>query len=262
VNKRNTKITLTLGSLALSSAASATGVSGFVSTGVGVLPEYEGSSDTQTVPLAAGELRAGNRYLLLEGISLRANLVDSARWEAGPLVAYTFGRDADIRNTAVARLPALDDALEVGAFVARQWPGLRRERDLLRLSLQATTDATDVHNGWQVVPTVSYGTMLGERWGLRLDASATYASEKYMRTYFGVTAEQSRRSALARFNPDAGTKDVSLALFASYAVTSSWSIDGYVGARRLIGDAADSPIVADTGDATQLSIAIGIGRRF
>ena len=37
----------------------------------------------------------------------------------------------------------------------------------------------------------------------------------------------------------------------SYYLTRQWSVTGLVGVARLTGDAEDSPIVDDLGDATQ-----------
>lgn len=41
-----------------------------------------------------------------------------------------------------------------------------------------------------------------------------------------------------------------------------WSVTAVAGVSRLIGDAADSPIVEDLGDATQLTGALLLGYGF
>ncbi len=49
---------------------------------------------------------------------------------------------------------------------------------------------------------------------------------------------------------------------ASYQWTEHWGVTGMIGVTRLVGDAADSPIVDDAGSATQGVAALGISYRF
>ena len=47
-----------------------------------------------------------------------------------------------------------------------------------------------------------------------------------------------------------------------YALSDNWAITGQVGYARLLGDAADSPIVDDEGSANAFSAGIFVGYRF
>ena len=82
-----------------------------------------------------------------------------------------------------------------------------------------------------------------------------------MSDYFGVSTVQAGSSAagLGAFDADAGFKDIHVQLSADYDINNRWSIMGGVGYKRLIGDAADSPIV-ETED--QFSATLGLTYRF
>ncbi|HSA82816.1 MAG TPA: MipA/OmpV family protein, partial [Geminicoccaceae bacterium] len=74
--------------------------------------------------------------------------------------------------------------------------------------------------------------------------------EDYMSSYFGIDAADAARSGLDQFNADEGFKDVSVggALTYRYDRLSVSLLANYA---RLIGDAADSPVVDDAGDENQ-----------
>ena len=248
--------------LATATAAFAQERTGFITAGVAAFPEFEGSEDFQVLPYLGGEIRWGNRYIALEGVTTRANLIDSPTWEAGPLVNIAFGRDDSIENAVLARLAPIDDAAEVGAFVARQWSSVLRDKDRLRISLQVRENSEADGSGLLIEPSVSWSSTYKDRLFVAVELAATQASTGYMKRYFGVTPADSLASGLPTYVPDSGMRDVGVTTTFSYALNKRWSIDGQVGVRRLIGDAADSPIVTREGSQSQVLMAIGMGRRF
>ena len=235
---------------------------GFVAVGMAVTPQYEGADEHRAVPLLIAERRKGHRYVLLEGLSARANLVDAPTLEAGPVITYAFGRDQQIDDELVRRLAPIDDAVDVGMFVARAWRGIGRPGDALRIAVQGLADAAGTHDGWTVRPSVSYAAPIGPRLFVRFDLSATYASDGYMSTYFEVPVGDAVDSGLSGFDARAGIKDAGLGMLWSYALGRQWSITGFDGGRRLLGDAADSPVVALAGTPNQFTLGLGIGRKF
>ncbi len=57
---------------------------------------------------------------------------------------------------------------------------------------------------------------------------------------------------LSTFNADEGFKDVALDASLTYRFVGNWSATGTLKYTRLLGDAADSPLTDDNGDANQL----------
>jgi len=88
-------------------------------------------------------------------------------------------------------------------------------------------------------------------WNATLSAFTTWASEDYMEAYFGINQSNSNKSGLKTFDADSGIKDVGIALPVTYSPWEHWSIMGAVAYKRLLGDAADSPVVDDEGNANQ-----------
>lgn len=76
---------------------------------------------------------------------------------------------------------------------------------------------------------------------LGADLSATWADDKHMKSYFGVTSAQSARSGLRRFDAKSGFKRVDASASVTYLLTENWSITGAGGVGFLLGDAKDSP---------------------
>jgi outer membrane scaffolding protein for murein synthesis (MipA/OmpV family) len=87
-----------------------------VGLGVGVAPDYEGSEDTESVPiwLLKGKYDSG-RFFSLTGTNLKVNLVPRRDISFGPVFNYRPGRD-DVDNQSVDAMQDIDDAFEVGGF--------------------------------------------------------------------------------------------------------------------------------------------------
>lgn len=98
---------------------------------------------------------------------------------------------------------------------------------------------------------------------LKAGPLATFASNDYMDSYFSVSPEESVRSGL-RFAPhdaDGGFESVGGQVGARYEFRPDLFLTADAEYRRLVGDAADSPIV-DLGDENQYSFSLGLSKRF
>jgi MipA family protein len=230
--------------------------SGYTTIGIAALPGYEGADDHRILPLVDGKVFLGERYVAVEGPAIRANILNSETVEFGPIASFTFGRDDDIENLAVAQLGTIDDAYEVGAFGAVSFDVGRN--DNIRFGVQGVHDVSDVHGGFVITANATYSAPVGERLNLMFDLGAIYANDDYAETYFSVTPTGSLASGLAAFNAEGGLKDVGAQLTATYRIGDNWGIAANAGYRRLLGDFADSPVVANGGSADQLSGGVGV----
>lgn len=235
-------------------------LNGFATIGIAAIPEYEGADHHRFIPLVNGRLAKGERYIAVEGTAFRANIVGAKGFEFGPVLNIGFGRDNDVEDKAVARLPEIDDAYEVGAFGAVSFSA--GGKGTIRASLQGVRDVSDVHDGFAFTAGASYSTPIGKRTLISVELSSSYVDDAYAETYFSVTPAGSAASGLSRFTAQAGLKDVGLSLTTSYQVTDNWGIVGYASYRRLLGDFADSPVVSRNGSADQFSGGLGIAYSF
>ncbi|MBK6293643.1 MAG: MipA/OmpV family protein [Rhodoferax sp.] len=79
-----------------------------------------------------------------------------------------------------------------------------------------------------------------------------------MKTFYGIDAAQSAQSGLARYEVGSGFKHVGASLTAAYTINREWTGVAALRYKRLLGGAADSPIVSSLGDRDQVSTSIGI----
>ncbi|MCV0424281.1 MAG: MipA/OmpV family protein [Roseibium sp.] len=237
------------------------GFHGFVVLGGGAEPDYEGATEYAAMPFFFAELTAYGVGLEIKGPEASLNLRPDAAFQFGPSIGYDMGRDGTA-NKVVDRLETIDGAFEVGGFATYQFNALLAQSDMLEISAELMADVSGVHEGVSGSIGVSYMVAATERLRLGLDTSVGLASDGYMDTYFGVTGKGSRQSGLAAYSASGGVKDVSLGATASFNLTERWGIVGRAQYSRLLGDAADSPIVKQEGSADQFSGGLGISYSF
>jgi MipA family protein len=244
-------LSLVLTTTGIATAQDGSGYSGSYTLGALVVPEFEGSDDYQVAPLLSFRLERENRWLELQGLALRANIVTSSQFEAGPLLNYRPGRDDDVEDAFVAGLPEIDGATELGLFIAYKMPvgqgGLRVSAELLQ-------DVSGTHDGWLGTVSAGYGGSIGNGWTLGSSVSATLISDDYADTYFSTDGP-------GGFSAEGGLKDIGLNLSVDYALNNRSSVIGVVSYRRLLGDAADSPIT-QSGSVDQFAVGLGFNRKF
>jgi outer membrane scaffolding protein for murein synthesis (MipA/OmpV family) len=255
-----------LAGLATPAAAQAEArVSGFFTLGALSTPEYQGSSDRTVSPLVAARLAYGQYYIetatLSASIALRANVSPWPGIEFGPILGQRRGR-SDVENARVKLLPGIDDAFEAGVFLRLPFRNLFDVRDEAAIEVQFLSDASSTDSGDLFSVGGSYRFRPTERLRLGVIAAATYASDRYNQTFFGIDAAGAAASGLPAYKAGSGIRDVGVTLTANYEIGANWGIAGVASYRQLLGDAADSPIVAREGDANQLSFGIGISYRF
>ena len=83
-----------------------------------------------------------------------------------------------------------------------------------------------------------------------------------MAAYFGVDATNAARSGLREFDADGGLKDAGVLLLARYSFDRTWGLMVLGKFTRLVGDAADSPLVEDEGSENQGMAAALLTYRF
>ena len=232
-----------------------------VMLGVGgaFMPEFEGAEDNEFRPVPIVSIQ--NFYgfnLSVDGLSY--TLVEMGgrpqgwTFTAGPLVGLADSRDQD-DSDALDGLGDVDFGVDLGLFS-------RATYGPVMLDLTVTQEVADGHGG--LLATVGAGTRVPvtDRLSLAPRVSTTWADDSYMDSFFGVDAGQSAASGLDAFDAGAGFKDISIQLGSSYRLTESIALRGSLGYSRLVGDAADSPIVRDNGSADQFRALLGISYQF
>jgi len=243
-------ILLTVGvfmiSLAVNQSVIAQNTQIAVGLGLGATPDYEGSEDYQAVPLPYVSVAWSNYMAInLLGNKAKVNLIPSPIWKGGLIGEYIPERD-DVDNNRVDRLQDVDTSIMLGGFFGFEY-------NKWSASIEAMQDAADGNDGAIIRLNGGYKIPIDQTWNLSLGAFTTWADEDYMEAYFTIDGADSARSGLKTFDADSGFKDVGLNLTASYKPWEHWGFMGLVGYKRLLGDAKDSPVVDDEGNANQFS---------
>lgn len=242
----------------------------FIAVGAGVVPQYAGSDQYQVIPYGAFSLRAGPARISSLGPSLQADLLDRSqagkqvKWQFGPTLGLRGGRSADnIDNTAIAALGEIGTTVEAGVFAGVARSDLFATHDRLGFNLRALHDVGGVYDDWSGSASLTYTFATPRTWTVASGLSASWASNGLNERYFSITPTQSLASGLPQYTARSGIDRISLNTTVIRNFRKSPWFAGFAGsAGKLVGDAADSPIVAQEGSSTQLIGGLFLGRRF
>ena len=222
-----------------------------VGGGVGIAPDYEGSDNYEAVPLwnlTARDLYHPETYVRIFGPRLRSNFLADDNLRLGLAGQFVKKRD-DVDNNQVDALRSTDSGVMLGALLGYDFN--LQDKQVFGIEIESRWDVKNDIGGLftgRVVYTAPFG---GGSWIFNTSAETTYASGDYMDEFFTITAADSARSGLSVYSADAGFKDVKLGATLTYRFTESWSVTGLANYTRLLGDAADSPVVDGVGDENQ-----------
>ena len=234
----------------------------FVSAGAAVLPDYAGSDDYRVIPFGAFRYEFENWTLRTDGPGLAADLYTSGPVTAGVFARWSGGRD-DVEDAVVALLPEVGNSILAGGFVEIQVADkLLNEFDRVSLGARAGADILGEFEGLSWALSATYFTPLSRSVFFGLSASVNGASDDYAEQLFSVDAAGSAASGLAVYTAGGGVRDAGLTALLTVGVGGDWSVTGVASYSRLLGDFADSPLVAERGDENQGFIGLSFGRSF
>lgn len=212
--------------------------------GAGIVPRYDGSDEQRVTPVPFLDAQYG-RFFARSGEGLGLKLLQTPQFTAGVGLNWMKGYDRDDVPDGIGKL---SDALGARIFVSTHFSGAV-------VTLSATQAVTKSERGLLANARLSYPYDITDRFKVVPGVAINWANAKYMKSYFGIDSEQAARSGLSKYHPSAGFKDASLRVGFNYELSKNWNITGAVGVSRLLGDAADSPLVKRK---TQVIGALGV----
>jgi len=239
----------------------ATGVAVLLEPGLGLVPDYDGSRDYELAPL--WRVRAANFYhpstfVEVNGASLRSNLLPHEHLRLGPSATYVPAR----RNVQDDRVDALGDSRDgvlLGGVLGYEL--IVPQLGMLGAEVDARYDVAGEIGGLVTLRGTYAVPLAGGLCVLVLVPELTYASADYMNELYSVDEAASERSGLPRYEAGAGFKDVSVTAALNISLSERLQLEGVGRYGRLLGEAADSPLVADVGDENQFVSGLLIGYR-
>ena len=225
-----------------------------IDLGAGVMakPRYPGSDEVIAVPFPI--ISVGKFFIpgVGEVISEDERI---KRFSIYPSFNFNGKRDSSDSDD-LAGLEDVDWALEVGLGMAYRHDWIRGFVEVRQGFNGYTGQVADFGIDFIANPTEDLQVMVGPRAG--------WGSDGYMNTYFGITAaEAADPDPLYNqsYDAEAGFHTVGVAATASYDLNEEFTFHLRGGWDRLIGDAADSPIVKE-GSADQFYGGAGISYEF
>jgi len=218
--------------------------------GAQFVPQFPGSDELQLGPLFAGFTRREGDPIPFrtpdDGFGIK--LLSAGPFEFGPLLQFQSKRDEEDVGAPVGDV---DFTVEAGAFVNVNLGRSFRLRFEGQKGIGGHeglvgTIAADV----ALRPNNDTLVTIGPR--LRLN------DEDYANAYFGVTPAAAVASGLPAYAPDGGIRAVGAVIGITHQLSPSFGVYAYAGYDRLVGDAADSPIVRQFGSENQYSAGLAL----
>ena len=203
-----------------------------------ISPSYEGGKGYSVIgfPFVAPASLGDNSALQIKGVDdVRLRLFQSGGFEFGPLAGYRFGRDEDDAGHLFG-MGDVDGGFVLGGFATyRAGP--------FAASVSYHHQATGDDTGGLVRFGLEHAQRLSPRMKITTTLGTNYALDDYMQAFFGVTNAQFIASGLSPHEASAGFKDVYAGITANIDLDDRWSLIVMGRYARLIGDAADSPVI-------------------
>jgi len=207
-------------------------------------PAYEGAKGYEFNPTGFLTLH----YLWLPGFGNVKSDRTSDGFSIGPSFRYLHKRDSN-DHPELRGLNNVDATFELGGRIGYQWNMLR--------SWLAVRYGLGGHNGIVAETGIDLRFRPSAVTEFTIGPRASFANSEYMRTYFGVTPAESTQSGLSAYNPSGGIKGTGLEVTGRYEFTPEWSLVSSAVYEKLIGRAADSPVVR-IGNENQITAKLGL----
>ena len=238
-------------------AASPAAAQRTVTLGIGpqVYPDYPGADSYAIGPFPIFDLRRPDQPISYESADDGAGF-GVLRYDSvinfGPAVRFQAKRDEDDVGAAVGNVGF---TVEVGGFVQVMPSRNFRIRAELRRGVGG-------HKAWAGSLGADLILRDDQNYIFSVGPRVRWADNRYHDRYFGVTPAVAGTTGLAALDPDGGIYAVGGIANFTRRLGRNWGIQAYAGYDRLVGDAADSPIVRAFGSRDQFSGGGGLWIEF
>ncbi len=228
-----------------------------VTLGIGAqtYPQYPGGDSYGIAPLPIVNLRRPGEPIAFNSADDGAGF-GLLRYESvinfGPAVRFQNKRE---EQDVGAPVGDVGFTVEVGGFVQLMPSRNFRLRAELRRGING-------HKAWIGSLGADFILRDEENYIFSFGPRVRWADNRYNDRYFGVTPAVAGATGLAALDPDGGVYAVGGIANLTHRLGRNWGLQAYAGYDRLVGDAADSPIVRAFGSRDQFSGGGGLWIEF
>ena len=214
-----------------------------VGLGPQLFPSYPGADGVSVGPLIVFDRTEGDAPFEFEAADEAAgfSLLESGGFSVGPIIGFEPKRDA---GDVGAPVDTVDFTVELGGFVEYRFDAPFRVRLEARRGIGG-------HDGWIGTARADYIARDGDDWLFSIGPRVTLSNDTYHAAYFGISPDEAVRTGLPAYRAKGGVQAVGAAAGYLTQLTPRWGVYGYVRYDRLVGDAADSPLVRSFGSPNQ-----------
>lgn len=240
--------------------------------GAGIGGDYEGSDDYVFGAVAGAAARFHGHSIAWEGNSLGMDLIPEYRnqtfkFSLAPFINVNLDGAGTAHDPVVARIRKRKKAVEGGVQVGFTRTGIFAPQfDSLTVQISGAYDLGSVHRSFILRPSVIYTAPLSRAVLVSVSASLDLVGSDYARYYFGIDSDASASSGLPLYRPGGGVKSAAFGLGGAVSLNGDLRRGFAVGAKvryeRLLGDFANSPLVAMRGNSSQFNAAVGVAYTF
>lgn len=197
-------------------------------------PAYQGSDDRSNLILPLIDYQHKNGFFASTGTGIGYSFVNTMVTQAGFRIIPQFGRKED-SSPDLRGMGDIDFGVEASAYLTQ------------RLSRNWTVGANvrAGGRGAELDLGARFDTAVAPTTRLSVFGFATAANSKSQQTWHGVNAVQSLASGYSAYSPGAGFRNLQAGVSMNHVFAQRWFLIGGLSVGRLVGDAADSPIVRD-----------------
>lgn len=233
--------------------------------GGGLAPRFPGSDSYVPIPFPFVEWTYKGRTLRNNNFGFEFDLTRSDNFDFGPIARIDQGRDdwQSASDPVIEALGQVDASAELGGFIGITRPLITSQSGppTLFTARVSLVKAIGGHDG--LVAEASAGIIKPmDKLSVIATGNVSYASAAFQRSYFTVDAAGSQASGLGQFDASAGFRDVGVTTVLNYRFSPKWSTNSIISYARLVGDAADSPIVSERGSPNQLFFGLNLNYTF
>ena len=237
-----------MASLALTTAASAQDDDGEgkrtrIAVGPQVVPSWPGASDVSIRPFFDIDSASGEQPFEFEAPdeSIGLTILKTGGLSFGPSLGFEGARKSD---DVGGNLPEIDFSVEIGAFANYE------VSDNFRLRAEVR-QAVSGHDGLIANLGADYIIRDADDYLFSIGPRVTITDNKFQDSYYSVTPADAIASGLPVYDAGGGVQSVGATTGFIKQLSEHWGIYTYAKYERLIGDAADSPVIAAYGSKDQ-----------
>lgn len=202
-------------------------------------PEFSGAEDNELKPVPFVDIRYGDWFFASYMDGIGARLFEHEGFSFGPLLRPEFGRDEE-DSSALAGLGDIDFGVEAGGFLRYDYGrGFNAKLELRQ--------AIGGHEGFVGDVGAALNLPLAENVFVSLNPYAKFGDSTYNDAFYGISAAQSAASGYTVHDTGFGFNSAGANVILLFMATEEISVAGFGGYSRLLGDAADSPLVKGPG---------------